>query len=98
MESISFVLVCIRSSGRLVALAVVDHLWILLPVGFTDGQESCYSVTLTAIDLLGGVQTIGSSEEQLSCVKLFSEWGGHEQWFLCPCVHQSSRQAFSLLG
>ena len=42
------------------ALTVADHLWGLPPGGFMERHRSCCSVTLAVIDLLGGLQTIGS--------------------------------------
>jgi hypothetical protein len=62
---------CFRSPGSPAALAVPDHLWVLLSSGSSQGQRSCLSVALAAVDILGGIQTIESSLEQSSCCPSF---------------------------
>jgi hypothetical protein len=54
---------CYRSPVRLVALAVSDHL-----CGLPTGGSS--HVSLAAVDLVGGLQTVGSSVEQQAVVQL----------------------------
>ena len=66
-------LCCFRSPGRPEALAIVDLLWGLPAEDWVRGvaslkwQRSCLSVSLAAVDLLGGLQILRSSEEQSSC-------------------------------
>ena len=57
---------CFRSPGRPAALAVADNLWGLPTGTSSEGQRSCWSVALPAVDL-GGLQTVRSSEEQSNC-------------------------------
>ena len=55
---------CFRSPVRPVSLAITDHPWGFSTGDPSEGQRSCRSVALAIVHLLGGLQTIGSSEEQ----------------------------------
>jgi hypothetical protein len=48
-----------RSPIRPAALAIADHLWDLPTEGSSEGQRSCWSVALDAVDPLGALQTLG---------------------------------------
>ena len=61
MESFSF-----RSPVRLDALAVSEHMWGLPTGGFSQSQRSSLSVSLAAVDLMGGLQAIVYAMEQLN--------------------------------
>jgi hypothetical protein len=67
LESTSFVPGLLRSPSRPEALAESDHLWGLPTGGSSQGQRSCWSVTLTVVDLLGGLQTAALSSVVLNC-------------------------------
>jgi hypothetical protein len=60
-------LCCCRSPGRPVAMTVVVLLWGFQTVLSSEGHTRRWSVFLHVADLLGGLQTFGSSEEQPSC-------------------------------
>jgi hypothetical protein len=78
-----FLLGCFISPSRPVVLAVSDHLWGLPTWGYSEGQRSYRSVALAAVDLLGGLQAIGSSVEHSSCCSIWRCSGGlrgYELW------------------
>ena len=91
------------TSGLLVGLVLANLMWCLPTGGWVLGSErqrSSWSVALAAVDLQGGHQTFGSSEEQSSCCPMgsCSPGGACGLWFHFPCVQQNSRKAFNLLG
>jgi hypothetical protein len=56
-----------RSPSRPGSLTIADHLRHLPIGGPSERHRSCCSVALAEVDLLGGLQTVASSEEQSSC-------------------------------
>jgi hypothetical protein len=58
---------CFGSTVRLVALAVSEHMWGLPNGGSSQSQRYCLSVSLVAVDLVGGLQTIVYAMEQSNC-------------------------------
>jgi hypothetical protein len=89
---------CFRSPGRLETLTIADHLWGLQIGVSSEGQRSYWSVVLAVVELLGGLQTVKSSEMPSSCCPVWrcSPGGAYRLWFLFPCVWQNFREAFSL--
>lgn len=69
-------LVCGRSPWRSVSLDVSDLLWGLQNVVSSERQTSCWSVLLHAADLLGSLQTEGSSKEHRRWLSALEEGTG----------------------